>query len=98
MSNNTIKHPRVMNMSTLAAELERQLEDYESYSLPDLKIVYYTISHVKRSANISAVYAFSEYLLLKRQAMTTSSFLDSSSCSVIYFLIVSSFMLPIVVT
>ena len=33
MINNTIEHLRVMNMSALAAELERQIADAESYDL-----------------------------------------------------------------
>ena len=33
MINNTIEHLSVMNMSALAAELERQIADAESYDL-----------------------------------------------------------------
>lgn len=38
MINNTIEHLRVMNMSALAAELERQIADAESRKLRSSRI------------------------------------------------------------
>ena len=58
MINNTIEQLRVMKMSAMASELERQLEDPESYSQVSLN---YTVSktRLERKAIHSLIWRFS---------------------------------------